>query len=369
MFDVIIKNGLVVDGTGKAPYLADVAVRDGTIVEVSTSVSGPSAATIDAAGLVVSPGFIDNHSHSDLCFLFGTDGYNILEQGVTTEIVGQCGLSPVPASERTLREYSARAESDALSRAMSVCRNFETFAEAVGEMRLPLNMAFFAGHGAIRESVMSFADRTPDSGEMRAMKDLLRRAMEVGFLGMSAGLIYPPSSYADEGELVELAKVAAAYDGLYASHIRGESDSVVEATAEAIRIGRGSGCRVHISHMKVGAARNVGRSRETIALVERARREGMGVTADQYPYLAGATSLLSRIPGRFFSGGIEVFIDRLRDPAIRQEAAAAMEDPANENGPAAMGGYGGWLVLEARNNPGLNGNDHRNSRRTRLRTP
>ena len=262
-FDVLIANGLVVDGTLRAPFRADVAVKDGRIVRVAPAIRGRAARTIDARGCHVTPGFIDLHTHIDRALYFPEHraplGY--LTQGVTTVVAGQCGSSAWPIFEK----------------ASDQVRRFT--GEGVG-----LNVALLVGHGQVRQLVMGMDNREPTAAELEAMKALVKEAMDQGAVGLSTGLIYRPGLYAKTDEVLELVKVIAPYGGIYHSHVRNERDKLLEAVGECIAIAEGAGVRANISHYKVMRKANWGLVKEASRLIEEARGRGLKITADQYPF-------------------------------------------------------------------------------------
>jgi len=358
MYDILIKNGTVVDGTGEASYKADVAVKDGKIAKISANIDEAAAKTIDAAGRLVTPGFIDLHSHSDVYVIFGTDAHNFLQQGITTEIAGHCGVSPAPsmlAHKSTYKEVAELVTEEEFNKISEDCSTIAGYTKHMESMKLGTNMALFVGQGAIRGRVMESSDGKPNEKQLEAMRALVREAMEHGFLGISTGLIYPPSVYADEDEIVELAKEAAKYGGIYASHIRGESDTVIDAVTEAISVGERSGCSVLISHHKVAGPQNLGKSAVTLKLIDEANARGVNVRADQYPYLAGATDLISSLPPQFATGGRPALIENLKKPEFRAEVTAVLE--ADNFGESLLKNstFKGCLILAAANTPELIG--------------
>jgi N-acyl-D-amino-acid deacylase len=262
-FDVLITNGLVLDGTLKYPFPADVAVKDGRIVRVAPAIHGKAARVINARGLHVMPGFIDLHTHVDrgLYFPENRAALSDLTQGVTTVVVGQCGGSAWPIFEK----------------ASDQVRRFRE--EGVG-----LNVALLVGHGQVRRLVMGMENRAPTPAELEQMKALVREAMEQGAVGISTGLIYRPGSFAKTDELLELVKVIAPYGGIYHSHIRNERDKLLDAVREFLAIAEGAGVRANVSHFKVMGKANWGLTGEASRLIESARARGLKITADQYPY-------------------------------------------------------------------------------------
>lgn len=262
-FDVLIKNGLVLDGSLREPFRADVAVKDGRIVKVGPALRGRAGRVIDARGLHVAPGFIDLHTHVDegLYFPANRGALGSLSQGVTTAVIGQCGGSAWPIFEKA---------SDQVERFTR---------EGVG-----LNVALLVGHGQVRQLVMGMEDRAPTAAELERMKALVKEAMDQGAVGISTGLIYRPGIYAKTDEVLELVKVVAPYGGIYHSHIRNERDKLLEAVGEAIAIAEGAGVRANISHFKVMRKANWGLVGEASRMIEAARARGLRITADQYPY-------------------------------------------------------------------------------------
>jgi len=351
MYDILIKNGIIVDGTGAPSFKADIAIKDGFIKKIAQDIKDSAIETIDSTERFVTPGFIDYHSHSDMCVLFGTDGHNYLEQGITTEITGHCGSSPAPVLRTSYNEVRDLMSEEKYNEISEACSSFTTFTEYASKMKLGTNMAFYAGQGTIRLKVMGYSGDKPTAEQLDAMRSLVREAMESGFIGISSGLIYPPSVYADEDEIVELAKEAAKYGGSYVSHIRGESDTVIEAVTEAISVGERSGCDVIISHHKVAGPKNIGKSSVTLKLIEDANARGVHTRADQYPYLAGATDLLSALPPKFATQGKVALVEKLKDLEFRAEVTAAIK--ADDFGESLLTSstFEGCLILIAKETP------------------
>lgn len=355
MLDILIKNGLVADGTGRSAYRADVAIKDGKILRIAPVINLEAEKTIDAAGLVVAPGFIDFHSHGDMYAIFGSDGYNLLEQGVTTEIAGHCGDSAAPSRPGQYDELKSFLPAELVDAVSEATRDFDAFDGFMTKARLGPNIALFVGHGSVRGRVMGFSGARPSPEQMGEMKDWVRRAMEFGCVGMSSGLIYPPSVYGDQRELTELCSIVAQYGGVYASHIRGEGDTVVEAVSEAIAIGEDSGCDVIISHHKICGKHNEGKSETTLRLIEEANARGkIVVRADQYPFLAGQSALVAALPPGFATEGIPALVKRLSDPAFRAEVTAELKKPSTGS-LIKESGFDGALVLTAPAEPELVG--------------
>jgi dihydroorotase/N-acyl-D-amino-acid deacylase len=327
-FDVIVRGGTVFDGEGGPGRRVDLGIQADRVATLEDLQSATAGLELDATGLTVSPGFIDTHTHSDGAWRLGPEHTDLVaasvRQGVTTEVCGNCGFSPFPLVEER------RAE---LMRHMSLLLDtrepdwhdlagFTAAAEAAG---LVANLAPLVGHGTLRACVLGLEDRPPNADELTAMKRLLAEALEQGAFGLSSGLIYTPGVYAGTEELIELARVAAAWNRPYASHIRGETDMVADSVREAIRIGREAGLPAHISHHKAAGRQNWGRTEETLGMIDRARREGSDVSLDVYPYTAGSTMLQALLPPWAQAGGPDAMLDRLSDAETRRRIVGEWE--------------------------------------------
>lgn len=330
MFDFILKGGFIVDGTGAPGYIADIGLKEGMITAIGDLSDAECAELIDVSNKYVAPGFIDAHSHSDLSVFMRWRAENILEQGITTEIAGNCGVSISPMLPYDFGAIPFEIAPDASERLGKTDGSTRAVMAEIESGPLSANIAYYIGHGAIRGKVLGYQNRKPDKAEMDAMKALLREGMESGALGLSTGLIYPPGSYSDTDEIIELCKVCADYGGLYATHLRNEGNRVVESVKEAIRIGAEAGVRVIISHHKIAGMHNEGLSRRTLKLAQDARDNGQEVYFDQYPYDGGATSLLSALPPRFAAEGMDVLIQKLKDPGVRAEIKALLSQNSSE---------------------------------------
>lgn len=314
--ELLIRGGTIVDGTGAPRRVADIAVRDGRIAAMGGDVgSGSGARVIDATGRVVSPGFIDIHSHSDESVLINTALESTVHQGVTSIVAGNCGGSSAPVSGLASEELDRDIARYDLERTWS---SFGQYAEAIERSGSSINFSSLVGHGTLRMCVMGAEDRPPTVGELVAMQALLRAALADGAVGLSTGLIYPPSAYGTTDEISALATVVREAGGLYASHIRNEGDDLFAAVEENLEIGRRSGVRVQLSHHKASQRRNWGKVRTSTAMIERARQSGVDVVADQYPYTASSTGLAVTIPKWAHAGGSRALCARLVDPAVRQ---------------------------------------------------
>ncbi len=302
--DILIRNGRVIDGTGNSWYVADLAIRDGRIAAIGKLDHFTAVRIIDAARQIVAPGFIDVHAHVELGLFDNPTANNYVHDGVTTVITGNCG-----GSADSLKEFFERIDREGVS----------------------INVASLVGHNTIRRQVLGLANRTASAGEQARMEWLVGQAMKEGAVGLSTGLIYLPGVYSSTDEVIGLARAAARHRGIYASHMRNEGNKVADAINEALNIGRAANMPVQISHFKVAAPANWGRSNETLAMIEGARAEGLDVTIDQYPYAASSTTLSVMLPDWAVEGGNSEIKKRLADPAQRGKIAAEIPDSAKQN--------------------------------------
>ncbi len=318
MFDVVIRNGRIMDGSGAPWFYGDLAVSGDVIRAVGYLKWANARLNIDARGQCICPGFIDPHTHSDFCIFQDPAPDFKLRQGITTEVMGNCGISLAPVDDATRPDLEKYLSFMRMTGTWE-WRGFDQYLDTVERRaRLRTNVMVLVGHGSLRIAAMGFRPGDPSRHEMDKMKSLLAQAMEVGALGMSSGLIYPPGSFSHTQELLELARVLAPHGGVYFSHIRGESDTLIEALEEAIEIGLQAGVPVHIAHHKAMGSHMWGRTRETLERIDRARKDGVDVTADVYPYVASSGPLHAMLPPWAAEGGISPALGRIRDPEQRQ---------------------------------------------------
>lgn len=320
--DILILNGTMVDGTGAPARPADVAIAGHKIAAVAPPGQLDRAAAqtvIDATGKVVCPGFVDTHSHSDLLVLKEPFISPKVMQGVTTEVIGQDGMSLTPLRDDCVPAWKkAMAGLEGDYEVDWDWRDVRGYLDRIDSMDLGPNFAFLAPHGNIRLTVMGLQDRAPTPDEMRRMQDLLRECLDQGAFGMSTGMVYPPCCYADTQEYVELCKVLAEHDAPFVTHKRNASDEVLESIQEILTIARESGCHAHMSHFKVAGRRNWDKLDAAFDLLDGARDSGLRITIDQYPYVAGSTMLAVILPPWAHDGGTEKLLERLASPAERE---------------------------------------------------
>ena len=290
-YDILITNGKIIDGTGNSWYYGDVAIKDGKIAAIGRKIAGSAKKTIDVSGLIIAPGFIDVHTHLEGDEEKDPEAKSFIYDGVTTCITGNCGSSNV---------------------------DLKNYFHWVDSLKLSINVASLIGHNDVRKAVMGRANRDATPDEMKKMEALVEQAMKDGAVGMSTGLIYIPGTYTKTPEIIDLAKIVSKYHGVYASHMRDEGDSVTLAIDEALTIGREAKLPVEISHFKLSGQQNWGRSKITVPMIEAARREGVDVTIDQYPYTASSTSISTLLPDDVLADGQDSIKARLQRPEIRK---------------------------------------------------
>ena len=331
MLDLKIEGATVIDGTGVTGGRADVGIRGEAIAAVGDLSRESAASTLRAAGRVVAPGFIDMHSHSDWRLWENRRAESKIRQGVTTEVVGNCGFSPAPVSDKFLDDL--RGFALYVPKGMDFAwRSVGDYLRAFDQEGTALNVVQLVGHGTLRIAAMGFARRAPEAAELTRMQRLLADAMEDGAWGLSTGLIYAPGSYATTEEIVELARVAGRHRGFYASHIRGEGATLLDAVREAIHVGREADLPVQVSHVKAAGRPNCGRVADALALIDAARGEGLDVMADVYPYTASSTTVRTLLPDWALEGGIEAMQQRLGDPEARARIRAELMAPVTGQG-------------------------------------
>lgn len=303
-FDLIITNARVIDGSGNPWFRADLGIRNGRIASIGRIHPADAVKTIDAANQVVAPGFIDVHTHVESIYSLPA-AENFVRMGVTTLVTGNCGSSTTDVAQ---------------------------FLGGIKEKPLAVNLATLIAHGSVRRQAMGSDDRVPTPEELKKMEALVEQGMKDGAVGLSTGLIYVPGTYAKTDEIISLARIAARYGGLYATHMRNEGEKVADAIRESIQIGEQAGLPVEISHFKISNKKLWGQTPMTVGLVREARTRGLMVTVDQYAYTASSTSLDSRLPAWLRAGGLEDAKKRLADTATRERVLKEMKEGLKRSG-------------------------------------
>jgi len=337
---IVIKDGMVMDGTGRPAFGADVLVEGDRIAFIGRVDNAVCAPVIEAQGLAVGPGFIDFHSHADAALLENGLAQPKVLQGVTTEVIGNCGFSLVPVTEDSLPQLAAYVAPILGPWPEGLClENTASYFELLKKRGIAVNVASYVGHSTVRLAVMGMANRAATPRELEAMAQKVAQAMEQGCKGLSSGLLYPPGCYALTQELIYLAKVVRRYGGIYVSHIRNESEGVLEALAEALTIGQEAQVPVHISHLKACGPRNWPKIAQALEMFDRAREQGQDVTWDTYPYTAGSTTAASLLPPWVLEEGLTSLPQRLQNEHLRAAIKQAWREgmPGWDNMVSSLG--------------------------------
>ena len=319
MFDILIKGATIVDGTGAPGWVGDAAVKNGRFVALDRRIAGDARRVIAADGYILAPGFIDIHCHSDFAIFDHPDAQLKLKQGVTLEVLGNCGTSLAPLASISRALIPAESDSDVTSWTHPL--DWSSYAEYVGILQaagLAINIAGLVGHGTLRLTAMGPSDAQPTPDQMARMKSLLSQSMDAGAAGLSTGLIYAPGCFADTKELIDLARVAGTSGGYFVSHMRNEADGILKALEEIIRIGREARTPVHVSHLKIAGRKNWPLWEMVVDKLEAARSTGVDVTCDVYPYFHSCTTILALLPPWSLEGGMAALMPRLRDARHRE---------------------------------------------------
>lgn len=346
-FDVLIKNGHILDGSGNPWYAADVGIRGDRIEAIGNLADARAAKVIDASGQIVAPGFIDVLGQSEMSLLIDNRALSKLSQGITSEITGE-GNSIAPQNDKTITAVKPFLDHYHLTIDWTT---LDGYFQRLQKQGTPLNLGTFVGAAQVREAVIGEDDRAPTATELDQMRALVDHAMKDGALGVSTALIYPPGHYAKTEELIALCRVAAAYGGVYATHMRSEGAQEMQAIDEAIRIGREAGVPVEIFHLKVIGKSRWGTMPRVVEKIQAARDSGLDIRADQYPYVAGGTALASALPPWVANGGMAKLLDRLHDPKTRDQIKIEMaaEHADWENLYFDSGGGSGVMIASAEN--------------------
>ena len=349
LYEVVIRGGKIYDGTGRAPYTADMAVKGDRIAAIAPHLEGHGATEIDAHGKAVSPGFINMLAHPEVSLIADGRGLSDLAQGVTLEVIGEDSMGPLTPEMKRLKEQREGDIKFPVS-----WTTFGGYLDMLQKKGISPNVASFVGAGTVRTNLLGEADVQPTPQQLAAMQGLVKQAMEEGALGLTDALIYSPNTYAKTPELIALAKVSARCGGIYTVHPRSEDDRLKEAVQETIDIAEASGAPAEIYHFKQAGRSNWGKLDEEIAMVNTARARGARITADMYTFTSGATGLDAAMPSWVQDGGLEKWIARLKDPAVRAKVKIEMRDPHPKTWDNLYAGTGpGGTLLLAFKNPEL----------------
>ena len=343
MSRTLVCGGLVVDGTGREAFSADVLVEGDRIADVAPSGGARRAAAetvIDATGCLVTPGFIDAHAHSDTYLLLEPDAPSKLSQGITTEINGQCGGSAVPryGAARLSSDWASMTYPGGDGRPGPTWRSMAEYRALLDQVRPAINTVQFVGHNTLRSSVIGYDAVRATPSAMREMENLLARELDDGGWGLTTGLIYQPGKYSDVAEVTALVRVAAAHGGMYATHMRSEGDAIIEAIDEVLDLVRATGIRAEISHLKTSGRRNWRKIDDVLSKIERAVGAGELLGSDRYPYCAAGTDLDVVFPDWAGEGGTAAEVERLKDPAVRARIAAEIDAQDRDWSTVMVGG-------------------------------
>ena len=346
LYDVVIRGGTIYDGSGGTPYVADIAVRGDRIVVIAPHLAGSGRTEIDARGKAVSPGFINMLAHPEESLIADGRGLSDLAQGVTLEVLGEDSMGPLTPEMKRLGE--ARQSDIKYEITWTTLGGYLDMLQKKG---ISPNVTSFVGAGTVRTNLLGEADIQPSPQQLEAMEGLVKQAMEEGALGLTDALIYSPNTYAKTPELIELAKVSARCGGMYIAHVRSEGDRLEQAVQESIDIAQASGAPAEIYHFKQAGRSNWPKLDRIVSMIEAARTRGVRITADMYTYTAGATGLDAAMPSWVQDGGLEKWIARLKDPAIRAKVKTEMRDPHPKTWENLYAGAGpeGTLLLAFKN--------------------
>jgi len=351
-YELVIKNGYVADGSGNPWYKADVGIKDGRIATIGSINEKDSYRFINAKDLIVSPGFIDLHNHSDLSILARPFCESNIMQGITTAVVGNCGISMAPINKvylPDLKEYVAPFLLNNYDYGWE-WNTLEEYYRKVEKNSIAINLVPLVGHGTLRIAVKGFSQEPLTREEMNKMKSLLSQSLEDGAFGLSTGLVYPPGTYSNTEELIELGSILREYDGIYATHIRNEGRDLVESIQEAIKIGKTNNIPVQISHHKAKGKSNWGKIHYTLRMLEEEREKGLEIGCDVYPYTVGSTTITSILPAWVLEGGVSKMLERLKSEEQRKKIKKDfIDDNIKEGNDIKDAGFEGIIIASCEN--------------------
>lgn len=357
MYDLIIKNGRIIDGTRGPWFRNDIGVKDGKIIAIQHLESGQGDSVIDATSKYVMPGFIDIHTHSDFVIFSHPDMITKLKQGVTSMLMGACGISAAPVHEDKIDLLDKYAGFVRAGEELDYqLRSFADYLELLEQLPLGIHVGGFVGQGTIRLNQMGFSDRSPTPEDIERMQEMLDEALSSGAFGLTTGLIYPPGSYSGESEIIELSSVLTKHNAVYLSHMRNESFDLINSIQEILRVGKVNKIPVQIHHLKAMGKENWGTVKEALRIVEEARSSGVDVTIDQYPYTVASTTLRACLPPWVHEGGVDAMIQRLENTQLRKKIIEEIYNTEDwDNLYKFSGGAEGIYILYAPETPSCEG--------------
>ncbi|MFO7794616.1 MAG: N-acyl-D-amino-acid deacylase family protein [Promethearchaeati archaeon] len=347
--DIIIKNGKIIDGTGNPWFYADIGIENERIVKIKQNLDETSEKEIDARGMIVCPGFIDAHTHSDLVAITNKTAFNYITQGVTTNVIGNCGFTAAPINQNTVSDLISLVAPDLDVDLTKLWQSFEDFLNFFDGTRFTINLAPLVGHGTLRIAVMGLEKRMPTPEELTEMKKLIEESMIAGSFGISAGLEYLPGMFAKPSELIELCKVVSNYNGIFAVHVRNEGDLGKDAVDEAIYIAQMAKIPLQISHLKLDGRKNWGKANERLKQLENARENGIDVTTDVYPYTFCMTGIHALFPDWVFENGLDNAVKKLEEEKIKNQLREYYKNGTSMLAPSSSEAWDNVILSNAKN--------------------
>jgi len=332
MYDILIKNGSIIDGSGSKPYISDIAILDNKIEKIDEDIKDNANKIINAKDLKIAPGFIDMHSHDETEIFKTSTVAPKVKQGITTVVNGNCGIGFIPLNEDKIDElYDFASKLFNIDNIDIDWKNYNMYKEKFTKNKLGINIVNLIPHGALRIAVMGFKDKKANESELEEMSALLEEYLIEGAYGMSTGLLYPPCSYADLDELIYLSRILAKHNKIFTIHMRNESDQIIKSVKNAVKIAEETGVSVEISHLNISGKENWGKSKKVLKIIKQAREKGYNVNCDQYPYKAGSTFLSALLPQWALDGGTNRLIDKLKnnDDNIKERIKKDIENGIN----------------------------------------
>ena len=347
--DIIIRNGKIIDGTGNPWFYADIGIENERIVKIRRNLEENSGKEIDAGEMIACPGFIDAHTHSDLAAITDKSAFNYITQGVTTNVIGNCGWTAAPINQKTVKDLLSLVAPDLNVDLTKLWQSFGDFLNFLDGTRFSINLAPLVGHGTLRIAVMGVEKRDPTNQELTEMKKLVEESMQSGSFGISAGLEYLPGMFAKPNELIELCKIVSNYNGIFTIHVRNEGDLGKDAIDEAIHIAKEAKIPLQISHLKLDGKNNWGKAHQRLKQLEKARKNGLDVTTDVYPYTFCMTSLHALFPDWLFENGLDNAVKKLNDKNVKKRLREYYRNGTSMLAPSSLEAWNNVILSNAKN--------------------